>query len=389
MDDFQESRQKLFGDKTESTAKEVLKIMSKEIGIAKELLKVMSNDINIVLSEDTLLTDWEGNENYGQYDSDSNTITLSLAGSTPATVMHEIIHGVTSKYLINNPNSEIAQELNRLYEFAKNSPELMGKYQFANVREFIAEAFSNNSFQRAMAKTRAMENGTKRPNLFRQLWDSIAKILGIKKDKLLYQAITVGSHVIHEANQWNTNNMNASNLLDVVDYQSVVETFETSETAPKRNNNNNISEVNARVSQLFDATEISEIIETITLEAASVIDYYQEEWTELTRGQVVNKIGVGELFNDIKGNLEATLYDLNQVEGNEAWIENLELVLANLDDILQLSITEIGATEDIRFGRDLYTIMEAKRQDALDSGENADGMVEDESIMQEENTLEG
>ena len=93
-----------------------------------------------------------------------------------------------------------------------------------------------------MAKTRAMENGTKRPNLFRQLWDSIAKILGIKKDKLLYQAITVGSHVIHEANQWNTNNMNASNLLDVVDYQSVVETFETSETAPKRNNNNNISE---------------------------------------------------------------------------------------------------------------------------------------------------
>ena len=55
MDNFQESRQKLFGDKTESTAKEVLKTMSKEIGIAKELLKVMSNDINIVLSEDTLL----------------------------------------------------------------------------------------------------------------------------------------------------------------------------------------------------------------------------------------------------------------------------------------------------------------------------------------------
>lgn len=63
--------------------------------------------------------------------------------------------------------------------------------------------------------------------------------------------------------------------------------------------------------------------------------------------------------------------------------------MANLDDILQLSITEIGAIEDIRFGRDLYTIMEAKRQDALDSGENADGMVEDESVMQEENTLEG
>ena len=63
--------------------------------------------------------------------------------------------------------------------------------------------------------------------------------------------------------------------------------------------------------------------------------------------------------------------------------------MANLDDILQLSIAEIGAIEDIRFGRDLYTIMEAKRQDALDSGENADGMVEDESVMQEENTLEG
>jgi hypothetical protein len=98
------------------------------------------------------------------YDPKSDTFYFTRDGMDEMTVLHEIVHAGTIKILYafkTNPNSltreqrEAAEQINKVYEFAKNK--LAGKYpnQMENVYEFVSYALTEPRFQAELARIQA------------------------------------------------------------------------------------------------------------------------------------------------------------------------------------------------------------------------------------------
>lgn len=111
----------------------------------------------------------------GLYVPKENKILLNTAdGMTDHVFLHEMTHAATLYEIRTNPNSKSVQDLNRIYEAAK---EVLGEtpYGTKNLEEFVAEAFTDRQFQRDLAKI----NPKGAPlSLWRRFKEIIARYLG-------------------------------------------------------------------------------------------------------------------------------------------------------------------------------------------------------------------
>ena len=98
------------------------------------------------------------------YDPKTDTFYFTRDGMDEMTVLHEIVHAGTIKILYaykTNPNSltreqrEAAEQINKVYEFAKKR--LEGKYpnQLENVYEFVSYALTEPRFQEELSRIQA------------------------------------------------------------------------------------------------------------------------------------------------------------------------------------------------------------------------------------------
>lgn len=98
------------------------------------------------------------------YDPKTDTFYFTRDGMDEMTVLHEIVHAGTIKILYaykTNPNSltreqrEAAEQINKVYEFAKKK--LEGKYpnQLENVYEFVSYALTEPRFQEELSRIQA------------------------------------------------------------------------------------------------------------------------------------------------------------------------------------------------------------------------------------------
>jgi hypothetical protein len=129
----------------------------------------------------------------GFYDPATSKVTLSGLGATsPHTVLHELVHAVTSHMIDIKPNDIRVMALKDLYNKVKGIEEKFPGV--VNVKEFVAEAFSNPKFQEFL-KAQKMDN--------RSMWtrfvDGIKSMLGIKTGDVanaLDHALDLGKQVI-------------------------------------------------------------------------------------------------------------------------------------------------------------------------------------------------
>ena len=90
-------------------------------------------------------------------------------------------------------------QMRRLYEHVKKQGGAAGQYGMKNVREFVAEAFTNPEFQRALKGMSAPPQST-----LRSAWDSLIRvlkrILGLPANSTnaLSAAMTLGVEVMRE-----------------------------------------------------------------------------------------------------------------------------------------------------------------------------------------------
>lgn len=123
-------------------------------------------------------------ESSGTYVQGLDVVNLNreMGGASNYTFIHELVHAATLYSLdpINNesltePQRKAVAELNALYDFAKRTG--LDEYGFKNIQEFVAEAFSNESFQRLLKEIpyKAETN--------QSLWDKftslVAKLFGM------------------------------------------------------------------------------------------------------------------------------------------------------------------------------------------------------------------
>jgi hypothetical protein len=127
----------------------------------KQVIKALSNVVDGVKVEVVNTGDLESigytprtddNVIAGVYDANSNTIFINSDNPlTVHTLLHEITHAATVATL-NNPSDPNTKKIQKLYNDLVASGNISQFDNITNIREFVAEAFSNPAFQLRLAE---------------------------------------------------------------------------------------------------------------------------------------------------------------------------------------------------------------------------------------------
>jgi hypothetical protein len=115
----------------------------------------------------------------GQYDPQTDTISIADGAVDSHTVLHEAVHGYVHAMIVKFERGEITNralaDLQQLYNhLLDNNPELAGQYGMESLTEFAAEAMSNADFQAALAQIPYKNN-----NIFSKFANFVMDLLGL------------------------------------------------------------------------------------------------------------------------------------------------------------------------------------------------------------------
>lgn len=128
---------------------------------------------------------------------DTVSLTDGAGHMAEQIVLHELIHAATLKALDRKGLASL--QMRRLYQHVLQNGNLGKAYGMKNVGEFVAEAFTNPEFQRALKNTTAPAGGT-----IKTAWDGFVRILrtilGLPQDQTnaLSKALELGVAVMRE-----------------------------------------------------------------------------------------------------------------------------------------------------------------------------------------------
>lgn len=134
-----------------------------------------------------------------KYNRPTDTVTMTDGAGYMAEqiLLHELVHAATLKAL--DKRGVVSVQMRKLYEHVKRHGGAAGQYGMTNVSEFVAEAFTNPEFQRALKAMPAPAG-----NPLKSAWDAFVRvlknILGLQHNdtSALAQALELGVEVMRE-----------------------------------------------------------------------------------------------------------------------------------------------------------------------------------------------
>jgi hypothetical protein len=123
----------------------------------------------------------------GKYDPSTETITIDLDNlgkdRLDVVVLHEFTHFMADHAIDNRKNLTKEQQaainrLDNLYRYA--NAQLGTKFDIGSLKEFVAEAFSNPEFQKALGNLKPMQENGKPQNVFSLFAKRIMEMLGFR-----------------------------------------------------------------------------------------------------------------------------------------------------------------------------------------------------------------
>jgi hypothetical protein len=160
--------------KKDSPRSEAIRNYEKRYGaLSRAIFKNIASTLNtinfskskvVVDPKDKVIQQLQKEGKLAAYDPKTDTFYFTKDGMDEMTVLHEIVHAGTIKILYaykNNPSSltqeqrAAAEQINKVYEFAKGK--LSGKYpnQMENVYEFVSYALTDPRFQEELSRIQA------------------------------------------------------------------------------------------------------------------------------------------------------------------------------------------------------------------------------------------
>ena len=137
----------------------------------------------------------EGNRP-AQYDPANETITVDPDAPRETmldtVVLHEYAHFITDRAVDNPQNLTPIQKiaLENLSKLQQHVAKKLGKkYEISNLKEFLAQSFSNSEFVAEMAKMPPLTKVLKVPNALREFATRVMQLLGIKTDNVSSQVL--------------------------------------------------------------------------------------------------------------------------------------------------------------------------------------------------------
>jgi len=132
----------------------------------------------------------------GKYDPSTETITIDLNNlgkeRLDIVALHELMHYVADHVVDNRKNLTREQQnaLNRLDNLYRYVNSKLGKkFDISNLKEFIAQSFSNPEFQKAMGNLSPMETEGKKQNIFSLFAKRVMELLGFRNRMLSREEI--------------------------------------------------------------------------------------------------------------------------------------------------------------------------------------------------------
>lgn len=382
-------KETLMGDSNTTTAKDVLeKIISlNDSGLAKTILKNVPKDFEIEFVDTPILLKEDYNteiDSIGVYLPMEHKIVLSLAGMNQQTIMHEILHGLSVNYIHDNPNAESVVAFKKIYEEAVKALPGDKSHAMSSPEEFLVALFSNNKeFVNKIKQLPPTTLGEKFKNMFSELINKVLEFFGITTNNSMYhQAFSVASNIITENYDYIENgdaryHELTQQAIEEYEYELLNTNF-SSAPDPVNIVNSPFTQSFRDMLQIYKLSDIKDLTSSITSVFVDTVSFYQEENPLLSRQQVIAKITPAQLFQDVRTELKYDLEDYIKENANPDWINNLEKLLDNLDDMIVLSTPEINFLEDLRFNPNDFTVS-AKKNSTRDNTkpENTDFNEED------------
>lgn len=162
-----------------------------------------SNDVDVKLSNKKEMDKIYGSiDGYAAlYDGSFNNIIIDKDASfrglgVEPTLLHEILHSLTSRELQNN--TTVNQNFLEFYEYVKEK--LPNEYATKNEDEFLVGLFTDAPFIKKMQEIAPMKTDSEYKNLFEELFDYILSLFNFNKNTTAYdQAFSVATNVIQQA----------------------------------------------------------------------------------------------------------------------------------------------------------------------------------------------
>ena len=135
----------------------------KNVAAALNTINFSSSKV-VVDPNNTVIKQLQKEGKLAAYDPKTDTFYFTKDGMDEMTVLHEIVHAGTIKILYaykTNPNSltreqrEAAEQINKVYEFAKKKLETKYPNQMENVYEFVSYALTEPRFQEELSRIQA------------------------------------------------------------------------------------------------------------------------------------------------------------------------------------------------------------------------------------------
>lgn len=143
--------------------------------------------------------DFDG-QHSGGYNPQTDVITIMQAADAEQTILHELMHASTVRALSNK--SVAAGAMRALLKEVRQHLGLDSHYGLTDVREFVADAFSNHEFQEALRQIPVKASGIrgKIADAWGRFVSTVRQLLGLDRDQetALGKALELGARLMQE-----------------------------------------------------------------------------------------------------------------------------------------------------------------------------------------------
>lgn len=398
------NKAKYFGDTNQTTAKQLLSNIKKHSKgnntLADLMLRKLPEDMKVEFVDDIALNKADYNfevdiENAAAiYNPVSNTVVLSRSGMTPTIIMHEILHGMSVNYMRENADSKTVKDFNTIFEHVKNELGDEKWYPTSNLNEFIVGLFTDTNFMNRIKEIAPSNEVGKYKNVFQELFNKILEFLGIKSNSTAYeQAFSIASNIINDNYNYisTMNEFYQGDAYTKEELEKLNNTFAVS-ASPTEVINTPYTQALKRLNATYSLQDIKDLSSTIAQEFATTVSWYHEPARDLTREEMINDLTPDRVFKEIKEQFEDDLQEFvstNTNGKNQKYIDNLQKLIANYNDLAMMATPEINFMEGLKFGTSDLTTYNYNQKEELDSGQSQTTEMDNQVEFHEEAVVDG
>ena len=244
---------KYFSEGTTTTSKAILEKIANSshplASVAKALIPFDTNSPVELVSKSNV------NNGAATYNSITHKIQIAKFASfrglgVEPTLIHEILHAITVRYVEANPNSKEVKDLFALFAHSRQyKNEMEDDYGFTNLKEFIVAIFTDAEFVNNLSIKPPFEKIGKYSNAFEEIMDYILSLFKFRKPQrsLYMQAFDIATHIVQNGKAYN--DAQAEVLPDEAFFTNISEDEEYSNLS----NNTSATPIKEGVQELFNS----------------------------------------------------------------------------------------------------------------------------------------